>query len=168
MPAGAYLKVNPVNPHYFLETTTGKPMILVGYGGVAPDTLSNDDSSWISEMKHCGLHYGRVWIFTPWAGARAIRPWRRSHTPDAYIGGRGICCVSFSWRERDTRFAVGEIPGRMVESAYRTAHGEKRRRVRRHPASLRGSGLTRLDAPRRTNEIDECSIDNTAHTDGCY
>ncbi|MDO8588242.1 MAG: hypothetical protein Q7T82_14535 [Armatimonadota bacterium] len=89
-PARAYLKVHPANPHYFLETTTGKPVLFASCAGYVPTDRDCDYRAQIKKMREQNLTYGRVWHFLPWAGENAIWPWARSGRPGAPMGGNKI------------------------------------------------------------------------------
>ena len=89
-PAGAYLAVHPENPHYFLETTTGKPVMITGCWGPAPTALNYNYAKDIKELKDNQINYGRVWHFLPWEGKNATWPWGRSNVSGAPMGGNKI------------------------------------------------------------------------------
>lgn len=92
IPAGptlAYLRVHPENPHYFQETTTGKPVLIASCAGVVPTALDCDYKKQVKEMAERHITYGRVWHFLPWGGTDVIWPWARSSTPGAHMGGHG-------------------------------------------------------------------------------
>jgi hypothetical protein len=88
-PASAYLKVHPQNHHYFIETTTGKPVMIASCAGVVPTSHTIDNDKLIKEMIDNHITYGRVWHFLPWEGDKVDWPWARSSTPGAVMGGYG-------------------------------------------------------------------------------
>ncbi|MHB1456736.1 MAG: hypothetical protein ACYC0V_07460 [Armatimonadota bacterium] len=82
----SYYRVHPENAHYFQDTTTGKSVILVGYGGPAPTSKAIDYISSINRDAKEGMIYGRVWHLLPWEYGNAIWPWKRSNIPGAGDG----------------------------------------------------------------------------------
>ena len=89
--AFAHLAVNPDNPHYFIETTTSKPVLLAGCSGAAPTSRKIDNDALLDKMKAYGITYGRTWHLLPWEGADAIWPWGRDEaTLGAGPNGQGL------------------------------------------------------------------------------
>jgi len=85
-PVMGYLKLHPDNPHYYQETSTGKAVLLPGYGGPAPTSYGIDYVAQINNDASHGMIYGRVWHLLPWEYGNAIWPWPRSSTPGACDG----------------------------------------------------------------------------------
>ncbi len=88
--ACGYLVLHPENPHYFLETQTGKPVLFASCGGLVP---TSHDFDWQADAREQAKHdvlYWRIWHFLPWAGESAIWPWERSSVPGAPMGGNKL------------------------------------------------------------------------------
>lgn len=88
-PAGAYLRLHPDNPRYFLETRTGEAVVIASYGNLVPTRKGFDNEAELRAMRAHGARYARVWHFLPWEGDLAVWPWRRGDVPGAYMGGHG-------------------------------------------------------------------------------
>ena len=89
VPAWAYLRIHPDNPHYFQESTTGEAVLIASCAGVVPTARDSSYFSQIAEMRAKHITYGRVWHFLPWGGENAVWPWAESDVPGANWGGRG-------------------------------------------------------------------------------
>lgn len=76
-PQTSYLKIHPVNPRYFQDAITGKPVLIAAFENLVPADKTFDDLAQIASMKARGLTYARVWHLTPWAGDNAFWPWLR-------------------------------------------------------------------------------------------
>ena len=86
-PAAGYLRIHPSNPHYFLETTAGKAVLVIGHGSSVPEWASYDDNVGISDYKAHRIGWVRVWHFGSWGGSDTVWPWAFSGTGGAYYGG---------------------------------------------------------------------------------
>ena len=89
IPHRARLETHPENPRYFLDTRTGRAVVLTGYGSLVPTSDRHDDAALLREMQANLTRYARVWHFLPWEGSRALWPWQRSRSPGAHLGGHG-------------------------------------------------------------------------------
>ncbi|MHB1000303.1 MAG: DUF6298 domain-containing protein [Armatimonadota bacterium] len=85
--AYADIRIHPENPHYFIDSVSGKPIMITSYGTVAPSSYAIDYISDISTLKAAGMPYVRLWHFLPWEQNNAIWPWTRSSVGGAYMGG---------------------------------------------------------------------------------
>jgi hypothetical protein len=84
---GGALAVHPENPHYFVDTASGEPVLLAGWGSIVPSDRAYDYAAGIRELEQLGIPYARVWHLLPWSGDDAIWPWARSNVGGAYMGG---------------------------------------------------------------------------------
>lgn len=82
-PVSADLIVHPVNPHYFQDTATGKPVIITAYGTVAPSSNTSDYRKETAALAREGMTYARVWHHLPWEDG-SIWPWARDASSGKY------------------------------------------------------------------------------------
>jgi hypothetical protein len=85
--ARAELRPHPDNPRYFLETRTGKAVLIASHGNIAPTSGEIDYVAEIARNSTHGMHYARVWHWLPWDKVGAFWPWTRRMTPEAGMGG---------------------------------------------------------------------------------
>ena len=91
----AELRLHPDNPHYFLDTRTGRAVLIASHGCTAPTSRNIDYKAEIRSNKHEKSPYLRVWHWLPWQGSAAIWPWARAGT-----GGPGSGLYDFAaWND---------------------------------------------------------------------
>lgn len=76
-PVTQNLKIHPLNPHYFQEMPSGKPVLIAASENIVPTDVEFDDMANIDSIIAKGYYYVRVWHLLAWAGPNVHWPWFR-------------------------------------------------------------------------------------------
>jgi hypothetical protein len=84
--AHAALVLHPDNPRYLLDTRTGAPVLIAGFGSIVPSSEGHDAADDVAGLAAGDVGYARVWHLLPWDDG-AIWPWdNRTGIPSVHTG----------------------------------------------------------------------------------